>query len=180
MESKNGKIIVEVDYSQKRESIVGGTKMLLAKQYSKNRRESESNICKVVCGNRFVKSGTILIVHHGRFSENSPHHLGNNQYAIPYNRSIFAKIKEDGTIRQMCGNIIVSRIYDESSMLVPEHLKKTNSYKFKVVDNGHGYKNGQYIFCSKFSDYEIVCVFNGQEHRVIKVHKDDIIGVLSQ
>lgn len=178
MESRNDKIIVEVDFSQKREAVIGGTNMLLAKQFSNNRRESNPVVCKVVSSKSNVLRGTLLLAHHGRFTENSPHHLGDNQYSLALNRSVFGRINEDGIVRQMCGNIIVERVYDYGNELMPEHLRKQNKHKFKVLQNGYGYKKGQYIFCYEFSDYEIVYVFRGKETRVIKVYKDDIVGKL--
>ncbi len=178
IKTANDKILVEVDYSQKKEADIGGVKMQLSKQFSSNRRESNPVVCRVITGNKHIKDGEYLLVHHNRFVENSPHHLGENLYSLEYNRSIFAKILEDGSVRQMCGNIVVDRIYSDNSKILPDSLRKHNPHKFLVKQDGHGLKSGQFVFCYKFSDYEIVYVFSGKEHRIVKVYKDDIVGKL--
>lgn len=174
--SANEKLIVSVDYSQKESMEISGTKILLAKEYSTNRRESMPVVCTVLTGNEYVVEGIRLLVHHNRFKEDSPHHLGDNLFSLAYNPSIFAWIDKDGGAHQMCGNVIVERIYDNDSPIIPDHLKKYNPHKFKVVSNGCGFMKGQYVFAYEFSDYEIVYMFRGKEYRVIKIYKDDIVG----
>ena len=171
MISSNDKIIVSVDYSQKRYS----GEILLAKEFSHNRRESNPVLCKVENGNLHVPNGTFLLVHHNRFVENSPHHLGGNLYSLSYNSSIFAKVSNSGKVKGMCGNVLVEYIFDGNE-LTPEHLKKPNEHRYKVVSNGFGYKKGDIVFAYPFADYEIVYVFNGNEHRVIKIVQNDIVG----
>jgi hypothetical protein len=139
MIASNDKLIVEVDYSQKERTTIAGSEILLAKDFSHNRRESNPVLCKVVEGNDNVKSGTNLLVHHNRFVEHSPHHLGDNLYSISYNSSIFAWVDQDGKAHQMCENIIVERIYENNSLLIPDHLKKANKHKYKVVSQGSMY-----------------------------------------
>lgn len=178
MIAANGKIIVQVRYDQKRYANVGGVKMELAKQYNPNKREANSVVCYVERGNGRIKEGTWLLVHHNRFTENSPHHLGDNRYSISDNQSIYARLNEDGTAIQMCGNIIVERVIENDSPLIPEHLRKVHKNKFKVLQKGYGYNPSQFVFCHTFSDYEIVYVFAGKEHRVVKIFKDEVLGKL--
>lgn len=176
MISANGKILVSVDFSQKKSADVGGTTLLLAKEFTANRREQNPVLCKVETGNENVPCGTYLLVHHNRFVEDSPHHLGGNLYSLAYNQSIFASVDEDGNANQMCGNIIVEHTFDEGNENLPAHLITPNKHKYKVLQQGYGYKKGQHIFCFPFSDYEIIYVWKGTEHRVVKVWKDDIVG----
>jgi hypothetical protein len=178
MIASNGKLIVEVDFLQKEKTTISGSDFFLAKEFSTNRRESNPVSCKVIEGNENVALGTILLVHHNRFVEYSPHHLGGNLYSIAYNPSIFAWVDEGGNAHQMCENIIVERVYENNSPLIPDHLKKANKHKYKVVNQGYGFKAGQYVFVFPFADYEIVYNWNGVERRVVKVAKDDIVGVL--
>jgi hypothetical protein len=178
MQGANDKIIVRVEHGQKRYAEVGGVKMELAKQYNPNRRESAPVVCHVERGNKRIKDGSFVLVHHNRFSENSPHHLGDNRYSIADNQSIYARLNEDGTAVQMNGNIIVERLVEDENPLIPEHLRKVSKNKFRVLQNGYGYKKGQYVFSYDFSDYEIVYVFAGKEHRVVKIYKDEILGKL--
>lgn len=180
MLSANSKILVEVEYNQKASVEIAGDKILLAKEYSTNRRESEPVVCKVIDNNGYVPQNTFLLVHHNRFAEHSPHHLGGNQYSLAYNESIFASVDEDGNATGLCDNIFVEHIYDNDSSLIPQHLKKPNEYKYKVISDGFGYIKGDIIFCLDFSDYEIVYVFKGVEYRVIKIKKSDIVGKVSK
>lgn len=172
----NSKIIVSVDFSQKESVNIGGSEMLLAKQYSNNRRESMPVICRVMEGNEYISSGTYLLVHHNRFAENSPHHLENNLYSLAYNESIFAKLDEQGNAKSMCGNIIVDHVYDESTIGLPAHLRQPNKFKYRVLSNGFGYKKGQIIFAYEFANYEVIYVFNGEEKRVVKIAQKDVVG----
>jgi hypothetical protein len=174
----NDKIVVSVDSHQKEKISINGNDFLLGKEYSNNRRESMPVVCMVIDGNGHIKEGTFLLVHHNRFGENSPHSLGENLYSLAYNSSIFAKLDNDGNAHSLCGNIIVEYIYEESAVPLPAHLKMANQYKYKVASNGFGFKKGQIVFCYEKSDYEIVYVFNGQEKRVVKVKKEDIVGKL--
>ena len=176
MISANNKIIVSVNFEQKNKVSMGSSEMLLAKHYSHNRRESMPVICQVVDGNDKCPRGTFLLVHHNRFSENSPHSLGENLYSLAYNESIFARLDEDGNAHGLCGNIIVDYVYPESAILLPAHLKKPHKFKYKVLSGGFGYKKGQTIFAYDFADYEIVYVFNGEEKRVVKLKSSDIVG----
>lgn len=174
----NNKIIVSVEFSQKEKIAVGNTEMLLAKQYSTNRRESMPVVCRVINGNGHIKDGTFILVHHNRFGEHSPHHLENNLYSLAYNKSIFAKLDSKGDAKSMCGNIIVQYIYPETSIPIPAHLMIPNPHKYRVVSNGFGYKKDQIIFAYDKADYEIVYVFNGEEKRVVKISSMDIVGKL--
>lgn len=176
MNPVNSKIIVSVDYSQKEKISIGGNDVLLAKQFSDNRRESNPVVCSVVNGGGIVKNGTNLLVHHNRFVEDSPHHLGDNIYSLPYSPAIFAKIDDNGNPHSMCDNIIVEHIYPAYSPLIPPHLKKPDKCKYRVLSNGFGYKKNQIIFCFFHSNYEIIYVWKGVEKRILKVSKMDIVG----
>ena len=180
MTGANNKLIVSVDYSQKSNIAVAGGTILLAKDFSTNRRESEPVVCMVIEENEHLPVGTFLLVHHNRFSPNSPHHLGGNLYSLAYNESIFAKLGEDGLPIGLCDNVFVEQVFDNDSPLIPDHLKKPNPFKYKVINDGFGYSKGQVIFCYEFSNYQIVYIFKGIEHRVIKVKKSDIIGKIAE
>lgn len=176
MKPANDKILVEVDYSQKCKVTGESGVFLLAKEFNTNRRESNPVVCRVIEGNNNVPRGTLLLVHHNRFVENSPHHLEENLYSLAYNESIFARIDEDGNAHSLCDNIMVSHYYDSDSSLIPDYLKRPNKHKYIVISNGYGFKKGQVIFAYEFANYEIVYVFKGVEHRVIKIKKSDIVG----
>lgn len=174
----NNKIIVSVDFRQKERISVLGNDLMLGKHYSNNRRESMPVVCKVENGGGHIKDGTFLVVHHNRFTENSPHHLAENIYSLAYNSSIFVKLDSTGKAKSICDNIIVEYIYEDSIVPVPAHLRKPNPYKYIVSSNGFGFKKGQIVFAYEFANYEIVYVFAGVEHKVVKIAKNDIVGKL--
>jgi hypothetical protein len=178
MKPKNNKIIVRVDSNQKNNIQVGGIDFLLAKQYNHNNREKNPVVCEVVTGNNQIKPGTFLLVHHTRFVEYSAYELGGGLYALPYDRSLFARIDEDGNARSLCKNIIAERVEKKSSIDVAVSYRKNYNDRVVVLNDGYGYKKGDEIFTLPFSDYEIVYVWKGVERRVVKVFVEDICGKL--
>lgn len=178
MIAANNKILVSVDYDQKLKTNIGGKEIFLAKQYSENRRESNPVMCTVVNGTENIPDGRKLLVHHNRFVENSPHHLGDNFYSLALNNAIFGWVDESGSVHPLFENILVERIYQKSSPFLPEHLRKLHHTKFKVAKSNYGFKEGQFVFCYPYSDYEIVYNYGGKELRVVKVKKEDIVGKL--
>lgn len=180
MKAKNDKIVVRVDSGQKNNVQMGGVEFLLAKQYNNNRREQNPVVCEVVQGNRRIKPGTFLLVHHNRFSEYSPYELENGLYAIPYDRSLFARIDENGNPHSLCKNIIAKRVEKTGVVQTAASYRKNYNDRVVVLNDGYGYKSGDEIFTFPFSDYEIVYVWKGEERRVVKVYVEDICGKISK
>ena len=180
MISANNKIRVSVDSTQKESVMVGNSNILLAKDFSNNRRESNPVVCLTIEGNKDVPRGTSLLVHHNRFVQGSPHYLGGNEYSLAYNTSIFAKINSDGSATSLCDNILVEYVYNKVNELIPDHLRKPDRYMYKVLKTGFGFKKGQLIFAYEFANYEIVYVWKGVEYRVIKIAKSDIVGKIQK
>lgn len=175
----NQKLIVSVQYDQKESIDIGGDKIHLAKSFSSNRRESMPVLCKVVEGNADISRETFLLVHHNRFAETSPHHLGDNLYSLAYNTAIFAKLDEYGNPIGLCDNIFVEHMMDDHD-IVPLRLQSVNPFKYKVLNDGFGYFKGDVIFCYEKSNYEIIYVWNRVERRVTKVTKNDIVGKIKE
>lgn len=180
MKPHNSKIIVRVNAEQKRSIDLSGSNFLLAKQYTNNRREQNPVVCEVITGNSIIKSGEFLLVHHNRFAEHSPYELGEGMYAIPYDRSLFARLDADGNPHSLCGNIIAQRVEKTSAIEIAASYKKNYNDRVVVLNNGYGYKKGDEIFTYPFSDYCIVYVWKGVEYRVIKVYIEDIAGVFKK
>lgn len=179
MQPSNSKLIVSVKYDQKGNVQVAGGTISLAKDFSENRRESMPVMAEVINGNGHLKDGTFILVHHNRFSENSPHHIEDNLYSLAYNSSIFARLDKDGNAIGLCGNIFVDHIYEDYPggwVQIPSHVQLPNKFKYKVLRNGFGFKKGQLIFAYEFANYEIVYVWKGVEKRITKIIKSDIIG----
>lgn len=178
MKPTNDKIVVRVEADQKFKIEVNGLDFLLAKEYNNNRREKNPVVCEVVTGNSKIKKGTFLLIHHNRFAEHSPYELEEGLYAIPYDRSIFARIDENGEPHSLNGNIIAKRVEKQASVEVAASYKKNYFDRVIILNNGYGYKKGDEVFTFQYSDYEIVYVWKGEEKRVVKVFVEDICGKL--
>jgi hypothetical protein len=176
MKSVNNFIVVSVDQDQKAKALLGNHEILLAKKYNTNRREQNPVLCKVVQGNKKVREGTWLLVHHNRFAEHSPHEIGGGLYSIPYNQSVFAKVDKNGEAHSVNGNIICEREkVSHGNILTTE---KIHNDRFTILNDGCGYRKGQMVFTYQFSEYEIIYIWQGIEHRVIKIFHEDIVGVV--
>jgi len=180
MIAANNKIIVSVDADQKTSINLGEVKLMLAKQYNDNRREQNPVVCEVVTGNNKVKKGTFLLVHHNRFAEFSPYELQEGLYAIPYDRQVFARLDENGEAHSLNGNIIATRVEKTAAIERAASYKKNYYDRVIVANSGYGYKKGDEIFTFLWSDYEVIYIWKGVEHRVVKVYKEDIVGILKR
>lgn len=172
----NGKIIVSCDLKQKHKILMGGILMQTATLFETNYREKSPTIATVVDGNQFVKEGDVLLCHHNLFYTPSPYHLHDDLFSIPFSKVLFAKIKEDGGIEPICGNVIVERIPQKGVF----HVKQdTEDRIYKLVDKGWTtYKNGYIIFTRPSAGYDIVYNINGVEKRVTKVDSEQICGIV--
>ena len=180
MNPSSDKLIVKVNAAQKSNITLGGIDFLLAKQYNNNRREQNPVMCEVVTGNKRIKKGAFLLVHHNRFAEHSAYELGDDLYAIPYDRQIFARLDEDGNAHSLNGNIIAKRVERTAAIELSPSYRKNYFDRVIVLNNGYGYKKGDEVFTYQYSDYEIIYVWEGQEKRVVKVFVEDICGKLSK
>jgi hypothetical protein len=181
MVATNDKIIVKVNPNEKNSTIIGDSKFLLAKEYNTNYRERNPVVCEVIKGNGKLKDGSFILVHHNSFSEHSPHYLGDNLYSLAYNKSIFCRLDEQGNAHSMCGNIVVENILVEwVAVEVAAFYQKHYTNRAKVVSNGYGFKKDDILLFWDMGNYEIIYNWKGEERRVVKVFKDDIVGVLKK
>jgi len=176
----SNKLIVRVDAAQKSNIKLGGVNFLLAKQYNNNRREQNPVVCEAVTSNSRIKKGTFLLVHHNRFAEHSAFELEDGLYAIPYDRSIFARLDENGDAHSLNGNIIAQRVERKAAIELAPTYRKNYFDRVVILNNGYGYKKGDEVFTWNYSDYEIIYVWKGEERRVVKVFVEDIVGKLSK
>lgn len=176
----NNKIVVSVDKDQKKIiKVDGDISLFTANSYEPNYRYKSPSIATVVEGNKFVKSGDVLLCHHNLFYLPSPYHLTADLFSIPFSSVLFAKIDIDGNLDPICGNMIVEEIEVESEIELPPELKTNYKNRYKVLLPGWTeYKPGQIIFTRPSSGYQIVYHFNDIQKIATKVFSEMICGVL--
>lgn len=178
IKAANSKIIVRVDPSQKNEIKIGDITMTTALLFENNYREKSPVVGVIVQGNEFVKQGQVALFHHNHFHLPSPYHVEDDLFSVPFNKTFFGVLNEDGDIEPMCGNIICERVLVEYAMPVPVDEQKTHIDRARIINPGlvKPYKSGELIFHRPHAGYDIVYNWFGEERRVTKVHEDMIIG----
>lgn len=175
----HGKVVLRVNMRQKDTLIIGDTTVSTALKFEVNHREKSPVVAEVVIGNRFIKPGEILLCHHNLFYHPSPYFLMDDQFAVPFGKTLFAKIDSEGNLSPICGNLLCDRVDISTPLPLPvEHRKQ---YLDRViVTDGYGtkYKKGQLVFTRPYSFYQIVYNWNGIEKRVHKCDTDMIVGFL--
>lgn len=167
---------------QKEAINLAGIEFKISPQYATNHREKNPVIATVVNGYRNAPQGTFLICHHNSFEgETNPFQISDDTFSIPYNKStVFCKIDNDGTLTGLLGNILAERINPESLLEIPISERKGYFDRVTIVKDGFGFKAGQEVFTLPYADYQIVYFFDGEERRIIKVHKDDIVATIKK
>lgn len=179
MRPANGKILVRVDMSQKDTVKMGDTVVKCAYNYGTNYRERSPVVAVVVEGNAWVQPEDIIICHHNHFYAPSPYHVQDDLFAIPADRTIFGKITDEGSLTPLYGNTFCETINVETWLPVPPEQVTKHLTKALVKDGGRtGYHRGDLIFHRPSAWYEIVFHWNAIQNRVIKVHEDQICGVI--
>lgn len=177
MKVAKGKILVRVDMEQKHVSNFGGKMLIVPIPFMTNHREKNPVVAYVEKGNKEIPSGSRIICHHNHFCENSPYEYGEGLFAIPCNENIFAIIDDNGDAWPVGGNVIAKRVAVASNLSIPG-LKNYND-RVVITSNAYGYKEGQEVFTLPFSDYQIVYNWEGQERKIIRVFRDNIVAVLN-
>lgn len=179
IKAANSKIIVRVDPTQKNEIKIGDITMTTALLFENNYREKSPVVGVIVQGNEFVKEGQVALFHHNSFYLPSPYHIGDDLFIVPFNKTFFGILNEDGEIEPMCGNIICERVPVEYAMPVPVEQQKTHTDRARVVNPGETpYKPGGLIFHRPNAGYDIVYNWLGEERRRTKVHDSMLIGFI--
>lgn len=171
-----GRIIVRVDPTQKNEIKMGGITMTAALLFENNYREKSPTIGVVVQGNEFIVPGEVALFHHNHFYLPSPYHIEDDLFSVPFNKTLFGVLDEDGNIAPMCGNILCNRVPVEYAIPVPVEQQKTHIDRAIVISHHPEYKFGQTIFHRPHAGYDIVYNWFGEERRVTKVHEEMVVG----
>jgi hypothetical protein len=179
IKAANYKIVVRVDPDQKNEIKIGGIAMTSALLFETNYRERSPTIGTIVQGNEYLKEGEVALFHHNHFTQPSPYWIGADLFSVPFNKTIFGTLNEQGKIAPMCGNIICQRVPIEYAIPVPIEQQKTYIDRAIVINPGEApYIPGQLLFHRPHSGYDIVYNWFGEERRVTKIHADMVIGVI--
>ncbi len=164
---------------QKDEAIIAGIKIKMGLKFDNNHREKSPVIAKVEQGNGYLKPGELIITHHNHFYHPSPYFLYDCYYSIPINHTIFAILREDGSLTPTYGNILGERVDIESAILLPvEERKKYNDRMIVSQSSNPNYRPGELIFSRPSACYDIVYNFGGIIKRVTKVWDTQICGIL--
>lgn len=175
----NDRILVQVNMKQKDEFTIGDITVKAALLYETNYREKSPVVGLIQQGNAYVKEGQIGIFHHNHFYRPSPYYLYDDLYSVPFNKTLFGVIDDQGEIQPMCGNIICQRVPIEYSLPVPVEHQKTHIDRALVVRPGDTpYKPRQLIFHRPHAGYDIVYNWNLEERRATKVDSSMIVGVV--
>lgn len=175
----NDKILVSCNMKQKDEMTIGGITIKCANDFDVNYRERSPVIVQVVQGNKRVKEGDILLVHHNTLYTPSPYFVQDNLFSIPTEKIIFGKLTLSGDFMPLYGTIICERVNIETDFPLPAEYQKQYTERVRIINGGDSeYKQGQIVFTRPYSYYEVVYIFGGIQKRVFKIHKDMICGYL--
>lgn len=178
MKSVNNKILVRADVSQKSKMVINGVVFKTAALFDSNFREKSPTVAQVVNGNKFVKSGDIIICHHNTFYLPSPFHVENDLFSIPFDKIVFGTLDEKGNINPLAGNILCHRVQKKEDN-IPLEFRKSYIDRAVVFDGtGTNYKERQTILHKPNAGYDIVYNLDGIEKRVTKVHESQVVGIL--
>lgn len=167
-----------MNMKQKNTLVIAGICFTVANLYQTNHREKEPVLGEIVEGNSDVKKGQVGIFHHNNYTPPSPFFLYDDLFSVPYNKTVFGILHQDGSIKPLCGNILCDRVEKEYSIYIPPEQREKHIDRVIVTNPGDTpYKAGQLLFTRPHAYYEIVYNVNGIEHRIHKVHAEMVVGV---
>jgi hypothetical protein len=164
---------------QKNSLIVSGISFKIANLYQTNHREKEPVLGEIAEGNDEIRNGQIGIFHHNNFTPPSPFFLYDDLFSVPFNKTVFGIIHQDGSIKPLCGNILCDRVEKEYPIYVPPEQREKYIDRVTVTNPGNTpYKAGQLLFTRPHAYYEIVYNIDGKEFRIHKIHAEMVVGML--
>ncbi len=176
----NNKILVRVNLKQKDTMTVAGVVLSTATKFNINYRERSPVLAEVVNGNKYLKSGDIIVCHHNHFYSPSPYHLQDDLYSIPFNKTIFAKVNKKGNLSAICGNVLGERVPIKTTLNLPAEYQKKYIDRILLKDKGWTtYKNGTVVICRPNAPYDIWFTWDGVERVVTKVDSEQICGYIN-
>lgn len=147
--------------------------------FEKNYREKSPVLAKVEQGNKRVPTGSVIICHHNHYYPPSPYHLYDNLFSIPANHTIFAVLKNDGSLEAVYGNLLGERVNVDTLLPVPEDQRKKHHDRMIVTASSNPrHWPGQLVFSRPYAPYDIVYNFGGEVKRITKLNSEMVVGVL--
>ena len=163
--------------------------LYIGRRYNENSREMSPVVCEVLeVGEEIdnIQKGDVLITHHNLLTNEALTIERNieEQYTIlsvVNDNTLYAKIKEDGSLVPINGNCIAKRIKKEIKTTLAVPFEETEEMLFDIISvpkEVDFIKEGDRVLCYKYSDYEMVYNFNNEEKRAIRIWKEDILGII--
>lgn len=189
MRALNKKIIVKAYLEQKESHEVHCEdgrviQLYIGRKYAENNREANPTVAHVIATEcNEVSIGDNLVLNHNLITNKAAWIEEKDGYVlltINADSTVYAKIDENGTLQPVFGNLIAERIYHKEESKIWSGGDKKDDYRFKVLavsNNEEDVKVGDTVLCYKFSDYEMVYHFKGQECRAIVIKKTDVLGI---
>ncbi len=201
MKAIRGKIIVKSFANQKETFLITGEggrqiELWMGRQYDQNNRRKNPVVCEVIDNNSkydYIKKGDFILVHHNLLSDwkTNPFCLeydvqtGIGIYSFAVSETVYCILNNDGTVLPVCENIIAKRIQNKnisSVLIIPDSVKQEYDDRVEVVavaPEVEGLAPGDIVAIQKMADYEICYSWQKNDYSVIKVWKEDIVGVLA-
>lgn len=192
MKPLKSKVLVSVNLNQKSSyevELAEGLTIWMDSNFGADGRIASPTIATVVETDlKGLLKGDIILCHHNTFNMGSisgnlvgdtgvKDENGHSLFVINTD-FIYIRIR-NGKLLPMEGYMIVERIKKENKSVIIQEMGNEPT-RFKVIDTGEGcepVKNGDVIYCFKYSDYEIEYNLNKKKHSVIRVKIDDVLGI---
>lgn len=165
-------ILITANLDQKQSVSVGGmTFQIIPKRgmYEENGREANPVIATVIqaAENVPLQPNDLIVMHHNVI------HDGiwqiDDRHVVPFDRWILAKIKEDGWLEAMPGNIIAERIPKPTDIGM-YRSGESGYYSDRVLTD-----DGLVLGIRKWGDYEVCYNWNGEVRRKIVLWVEDVV-----
>lgn len=197
-----GKVIVKSYNNQKEALKITGKngkviELWMGRQFDVNNRRKNPVLCEVIDNNSkydYIKKGDLLLIHHNYLSDpmTNPFCLeydsetGEGVFSFIASNNIYCILRKDGIVTPVCENVIAERLSNKietSFIIVPETVKQEHEDRVRVLavaPEVEGVSPGDVVAILDKADYEICYSWGKQDHTIIKVFKEDIIGVWNE
>lgn len=180
MQTKTGRVVVEVDLNQRFETKLGDHTIKTGARYSESFRQKNPAVCKVIEGNELLSAGTFLVCHYNHFDEDSPYKMYDNVFSIPLDELTIGRLDENGDLIAMFGNILVEEVEKPSFLELPSDLKKQKVNHGLVAQDAGDYKKGDEILWLNYSNYKVLWKWMGVEREATRIEISEIVAFLKK
>jgi len=179
MLAKKGSIIVTVNPDEKTLHRVGELEVYSGKRYNTNFRERNPSMAYVLEGLGEIKTGSWVITNYLHFDADSPYLLTNDIFSIPVDEELFVVLNDDGEVQKAVnGNLVIELLDVETKFNASESYKKKHEDRGIVVIGSNRYRKNDFVLFKWKANLEMSYVWKGEEKRFVRIHEDDIVGVV--